>query len=87
MNCPETKNELRQKIRELKEKAEKIVDKGVIGEGPFKLQNTLESHEKIKNLFEELDFLLEKDIPEERVLVKISSIEKVLDSMQSESER
>ena len=75
------------RIEELEEKAERILNKGVIGTGPFKLQETLKSHERIKILLEELDYTLQKDIPAKEVLTKISSIEKEIDLIQGEVQK
>lgn len=84
MNCSE---KLKEKIKKLRNNAEKILEKGLIGSGPEKLERTLETHEHLKYLLEELEYLLQKDIPEEEVLAKISIIEKEIDTIQSESER
>ena len=78
-------NEIDKRVKEVKEKAEKILNKGVVGKDSLKLQNTLESHVHIKILLDELEYTLSKDIPIEEALNKISSIEKELDEMQDET--
>ena len=74
-------SEINKRVEEVKIKAEKILNKGVIGEDSLKLQNTLETHEHIKILLEELEYTLSKDITTEEVLNKISSIEKELNEL------
>lgn len=86
MNCPKTKSEINKKVREVTKKAEDIVNKGVIGRDSSELQKTLESHERIKFLLDELDYTLSKDIPVDVVLEKISSIEREIDLIQKEAE-
>lgn len=78
---------INKRIEEVEKKAESILNKGVIGEGPFKLHETLKSHERIKILLEELDYTLQKDIPAKDVLTKISSIEKEIDLIQGEVQK
>lgn len=86
MNCPE-KNEMDKKIKQVRKKAEDILNKGVIGRGSSKLQTTLESHQRIKILLDELDYTLQKDIPVEEVLKKISSVEKEIDLIRNRDEK
>ena len=87
MNYPKTKNEMDKKVEEVKKKAEQILNKGVIGRGPSKIQKTLESHGRIKILLDELEYILQKDIPVEDVLTKISSIEREIDVIRKEAEK
>ena len=86
MNYPKS-SEVSTKVKEVEKKAERFLNKGVVGKSPFNLQRTLEAHEKIKLLLEELEYFLQKDIPEEEVLKKISNIEKEIDLIQAETER
>ena len=80
MNSPK-KSEIEKKVKELKQKAERILNDGVKNS----LKETLESHAFIKILFEELEYTLSKDdISNEEILRKISSIEKELDEMEKE---
>lgn len=85
MNDLKIKNEMNKKIKEVKQKAEEILNKGVIGNDSLRLQRTLESHGRIRVLLNELDYTLSKDIPIENVLNKISSIEKELNELNKES--
>ena len=87
MNNPKKHEEMNRELEKVREKAESILNKGIVGAGPFKLEKTLEAHEQIKILLEELDYTLAKDIPEEEVLSKIHIIDKELDSVQEETER
>lgn len=87
MNYPKTKSEMDKKVEEVKKKAEQILNKGVIGSGSSKLQKTLESHARIKILLDELEYTMQKDIPVEDVLMKLSSIEKEIELTQEEAER
>lgn len=87
INYPKTKNEMDKKVEEVKKKAEQISNKGVIGRDPSKIQKTLESHGRIKILLDELEYTMQKDIPVEDVLMKISSIEREIELIQEETER
>ena len=87
MNYPKTKNEMDKRVEKVKQKAEDILNKGVIGRDSSKLQKTLESHESIKILLDELEYTLQKDIPEKDVLMKLSSIERKIELIQEETER
>lgn len=87
MNYPKTKNEMDKNVEEVKQKAEQILNKGVIGIGPLKLQKTLESHGRLKILLDEMEYTMQKDIPEEDVLMKLSSIKKEIELIQEEFER
>ena len=86
MNYPRS-NEVSTKVKEVEKKAENFLNRGVIGKSPFNLQRTLDAHERIKLLLEEMEYFLQKDIPEEVVLKKISNIEKEIDLVQTETER
>ena len=83
MNDLKIKNEMNKKIKEVKQKAEEILNKG--GNDSLRLQRTLESHGRIRVLLNEMDYTLSKDIPIENVLDKISSIEKELNELNKES--
>lgn len=87
MNKPETEKRLERKVKSIRRKAEKIVNKGIIGETPFNLEKTLECHQQLKNLLEKMEYNLEKDIPTENVLKEISNIEKEMNLIQKETER
>lgn len=82
MNYPE--NELlNERIKKIRSKAEDILNKGLVGEGSSKLEKTLEMHEHLKNLLDELNFgLAEEDISQEIINEKISAIEEELEKMQ-----
>ena len=86
MKNPE-KSEVVKKVERIKKKVEKLLNKGVLGKSPLRLEETLESHQTVKVLLEELDYTLSMDIPEEMVLNKISNIEKELNLMLKQSER
>ena len=45
------------------------------------INQTLEAHTKIKVMFDELEYVLAKDIPNEEVVKKISSIDKELEKL------
>lgn len=87
MNYPKSKNEIDKKVEEVKQKAEQILNKGVMGSGSSKLKKTLDSHERIKILLDELEYTMQKDISEEDVLRKLASIEKEIELTQEEAER
>ena len=70
---------LDERIKDVQEKARLLINKGVIGTDSMSIQRTLEMHERVKALLEELDRTLEKDIPKKLVIEKISSVEKELD--------
>ncbi len=87
MNYPKTKDGLDKKVKEVKQKIEEFLNRGVIGRDSTKLQETLEFHERIKILLDELEYILQKDIPVEDVLTKISSIEREIDVIRKEAEK
>ena len=81
MNYPE--KELNERVKEIRRKAERMLKKGLLGEGSSRLEKTLEMHEHLKILLEELNFTLaEEDISEEIINEKISEIEKELKELE-----
>ena len=73
-------SQVEKKLKQFEIQAKRIVNKGVVNE----LETTLEAHENILVLLEELHCTLEQDLPEEIVLMKISGIEEVLNSLEKE---
>lgn len=72
-------DEIDVKIREIKKKAIEILNEGLIGKGTLSLQQTLESHQNIKSLLDELDYVMQSDIPIDLLEAKISSIQKEIE--------
>ena len=72
---------MQQRVYEINRKVEDFVNKGVEGDSPFKLQNTLKSHQRLQNLLAEMEYTLQKDIPDKTKLAKLTSIEKEVDSI------
>lgn len=72
-------DEIDVKIREIKKKAIEILNEGLIGKGTLSLQQTLESHQNIKSLLDELDYVMQSDIPIDFLEAKISSIQKEIE--------
>jgi len=85
MSCP--KSELGEKVKNVRQKAEEILNKGVIGKEPLRIRRTLEFHERIKILLEEMDYILENDVSDEELVSKVSDIEREFDVIKKESER
>ena len=82
MNYPE--NELlNKKKKKIRNKAEDILNKGLVGEGSSKLEKTLDMHEHLKVLLDEFNFVLaEEDLPKECINKRISVIEKELEKIE-----
>ena len=82
MNYPE--NELlNERIKKIRNKAEDILNKGLVGEGSSKLEKTLDMHEHLKVLLDEFNFVLaEEDLPKESINKRISVIEKELEKIE-----
>ena len=87
MNNPETDDALNKKVKAIRRRAERMISQGIIGEGPFKLEKTLECHMQIKNSLEQMNYILQKDIPEATVLNEISNIEKEIKLIQKNAQQ
>ena len=72
-------DEIDVKIQEIKKKSIEILNEGLIGKGNLSLQQTLESHQNIKSLLDELDYVMQSDIPIDLLEAKISSIQKEIE--------
>ena len=75
-----TRENLNEEIRKTKAIAKKIVNQGVIGEKHFSLESTLELHQTIKILLEELDYTLSHDIPIEWCIDKSINVRMEMES-------
>ena len=80
-------DEIDVKIQEIKKKSIEILNEGLIGKGNLSLQQTLESHQNIKSLLDELDYVMQSDIPIDLLEAKISSIQKEIERIYKNSKR
>lgn len=60
--------------------ASEIINKGIVGNSYFSLKNTLELHQRIKILLDELDYTLSRDIPIEYCIDKAVSVRESMNS-------
>lgn len=87
MNYSKKTDEMEKRIKEMKQEVEDFLNQGVIGTDSYKLQKTLESHERIKILLDDWEYFLDKDVPEEILLDKISNIRKEIRLIRKEFKR
>ena len=80
-------DEIDVKIQEIRKKSIEILNEGLIGKGNLSLQQTLESHQNIKSLLDELDYVMQSDIPIDLLETKISSIQKEIERIYKNSKR
>lgn len=74
MNYPE--NELlNERIKKIRNKAENILNKGLVENGSSRLEKTLEKHEHLKVLIDELNFALAEENTTEAISEIISRVE------------
>lgn len=60
--------------------ASEIINKGIIGNNYFRLENTLELHQRIKILLDELNYTLSRDIPIDDCIDKAVSVRESMNS-------
>lgn len=79
LNQIELQNKLNKHIKKVNKKVCIILNKGVVRDGNgIDIRKTLEIHENIKILLEEMDYTLSKDIPFSDALRKVTNIENEL---------